>query len=109
MTPMDRDRTGRLVGRDLELDTFDRLLARLGEGFGGELVLVTGEPGIGKSSLLAEIAHRAERSGLRVLRGGCSAGEGPSPGPGGEILRSVAGPAPRPAGAPGRPPLPRPR
>src|SRR3954471_15241595 len=100
MTPMERDRTGRLVGRDLELDTFDRLLARLGEGFGGELVLVTGEPGIRQSSLLAEIAHRAERSGLRVLRGGCWEGGAPSYWPWRQILRSLGDQDLQPAGGP---------
>jgi tetratricopeptide (TPR) repeat protein len=75
---MERHRAGRLVGRDLELGTVDRLLANLADGHGGQLVLVTGEPGIGKSSLLDEVGRRADHAGCGVLRAGCWEGEAPS-------------------------------
>ncbi len=86
---MDRDLAGRLVGRGLELGTFDRLLAGLVDGVGGDLVLVTGEPGIGKSSLLAEVGRRAEQAGVDALRGGCSEDEAPSYWPWRQVLRGL--------------------
>src|SRR5689334_19955511 len=86
---MERHRAGRLVGRDLELDTFDRLLVDLTDGRGGQLVLVTGEPGIGKSSILDEVGRRADQVGLGVLRAGCWEGEAPSYWPWHQLLRDL--------------------
>lgn len=51
-----------LFGRDTELA---RLAAFLD---GGEAVLLEGEPGVGKSALLAATADRAETCGMKVLR-----------------------------------------
>ena len=68
---------------------FDRLLAGLGDGVGGDLVLVTGEPGIGKSSLLAEVGRRAEQAGVDALRGGCWEDEAPSYWPWRQVLRGL--------------------
>jgi DNA-binding CsgD family transcriptional regulator len=56
-----------LSGREHELRTLDGLLAGAGEGRGGALVLV-GQPGIGKTALLAAAAERAAAGHLRVLR-----------------------------------------
>jgi DNA-binding CsgD family transcriptional regulator len=60
-----------LVGRDRELAVLERLL---GEAKGGEprFAQVTGEPGIGKSYLLAELGRRADADGWLVLSGRCS-------------------------------------
>ena len=55
-----------LRGRDTEITAVDERLSDLSRGKGGVL-LVTGAPGIGKSSLLAEIRDRAGRAGSRVL------------------------------------------
>jgi class 3 adenylate cyclase len=62
------------VGRDGELR---RLTARLGEAAAGRggLVLVAGEPGIGKTRLVTELAGRAERQGALVLWGHCYEGD----------------------------------
>jgi class 3 adenylate cyclase/tetratricopeptide (TPR) repeat protein len=62
------------VGRDGELS---RLTVRLGESIAGRggLVLVAGEPGIGKTRLVNELAARAERDGAVVLWGHCYEGE----------------------------------
>jgi hypothetical protein len=60
--------SARLVGRDAALATTGAALADALDGAGG-LVLVTGEPGIGKSAVLAEQARRAAARGVRVLRG----------------------------------------
>ena len=51
----------------------DRLLAALDGVRGGErrLVLVAGEPGIGKTRLVAEAARRAHAAGATVLAGRC--------------------------------------
>jgi predicted ATPase len=48
-----------LVGRASELGSVDRLLAQIGGGGSAALELV-GEPGIGKTRLLAELAARAD-------------------------------------------------
>ena len=60
-----------LVGRAAERDALDAALARLRAGTGG-VVVVEGEPGIGKSRLLAELAARAEAAGCRVASGWAS-------------------------------------
>lgn len=53
-----------LLGRGDELDLIGSLLA----GEGGAAVLLRGDPGIGKTALLAAAAVQAEASGRRVLR-----------------------------------------
>ena len=57
-----------LVGRASEVDSVDRLLAQVGGGESAALELV-GEPGIGKTRLLAELAARADARGYLVLSG----------------------------------------
>lgn len=59
-----------LVGRARELDDGRQALDRLRTGTGG-IVVVTGEPGIGKSRLLAELRTAAEEGGIRWLEGKC--------------------------------------
>ena len=58
----------RLVGRDRELDALERLLAEVCAG-SARFVLVTGEPGIGKSCLVAELGRRARSADCLVLEG----------------------------------------
>ena len=53
-----------LVGRTREREALDDALARLEAGTGGLVVAVEGEPGIGKSRLLAELAERAAPDSL---------------------------------------------
>jgi len=66
----DRTRSGPMVGRtDLIHRVSDRL-ARLANGAGGMLV-VSGEPGIGKSRLLDELIADARQHGFHVLIGRC--------------------------------------
>jgi DNA-binding CsgD family transcriptional regulator/tetratricopeptide (TPR) repeat protein len=57
-----------LVGRDPELELLDGMLGEASEG-ASRFAFVSGEPGIGKSSLLGEIAARAEERDWLVLQG----------------------------------------
>ncbi|HZS86511.1 MAG TPA: AAA family ATPase [Chloroflexota bacterium] len=63
------------VGRTQELTRLERHLT----GEGPPLVLLAGEPGIGKSRLLHEAAARAVGQGWRVLAGGCQRRGGQEP------------------------------
>jgi DNA-binding NarL/FixJ family response regulator len=62
---------GHLVGRALELDSLQRILDALDRGRSGAIELA-GEPGIGKTRLLRELAACAEASGHLVLSGAAS-------------------------------------
>jgi tetratricopeptide (TPR) repeat protein/DNA-binding XRE family transcriptional regulator len=64
-----------LVGRTQEL----ALLARHLTGAGPPCLLLAGEPGIGKSRLLQEVATRAVQAGWQVLEGGCQRRGGQEP------------------------------
>ena len=67
-----------LVGRSEELLAIDHALARLDRGGPAALELM-GEPGIGKTRLLAELAARADALGHLVLSGSASELEGDLP------------------------------
>ncbi|HYB86642.1 MAG TPA: AAA family ATPase [Streptosporangiaceae bacterium] len=60
--------SGTLVGREAECEVIEQALARLADG-GSQVIELTGDPGIGKSRLLAEMARRAGERGLLVLAG----------------------------------------
>jgi DNA-binding CsgD family transcriptional regulator len=66
----------RIVGREAELERVDWMLDDLQSGV---TVSVEGEPGIGKTRLLAELAARAEERHFLVLEGRASEGEGDVP------------------------------
>ena len=51
-----------LIGRDRELSRLDGLVANV--GVRGSALVISGEPGIGKSALLAVAAARARDSGM---------------------------------------------
>lgn len=57
-----------LVGREAELRQLDGAVRRVAEG-GFAVVEICGGPGLGKSRMLAELAVRARRAGLRVCSG----------------------------------------
>jgi ATP/maltotriose-dependent transcriptional regulator MalT len=61
----------RLVGRAEEVALVERALDEVGAG-GGAMLLLTGEPGIGKTRLLAELARRGEDRKWLVLAGRAS-------------------------------------
>jgi tetratricopeptide (TPR) repeat protein/transcriptional regulator with XRE-family HTH domain len=64
-----------LVGRAQDLARLQRHLARKGP----PVLLLVGEPGIGKSRLLQEAAQHAEGQGWAVLAGGCTRAGGQLP------------------------------
>ncbi|MCB0906877.1 MAG: AAA family ATPase, partial [Nocardioidaceae bacterium] len=67
-----------LVGRDPQLSQLEQLLAAAGEGR-PSYAAVTGDPGIGKSRLCAELAALATAAGTRVLLGRCAQDDGAPP------------------------------
>jgi tetratricopeptide (TPR) repeat protein len=76
--------------REREADVLRRAIERAMHGE-GRLLVVQGEPGIGKSRLAEEILGEAERRGLRVLRTRAYRGEEDAPyGPWTRILRGLA-------------------
>jgi predicted ATPase/class 3 adenylate cyclase len=81
---------GVFVGRDAELAQLDTALdAALGGQ--GRLVLVAGEPGIGKTRLAQELGSRARERGGRLLWGRCYEGDGaPAYWPWVQVLRAYA-------------------
>ena len=65
--------TAPLIGRKRECEELERLLDLVTLRSSG-VIEVTGEPGIGKSRLLAELAARADRRGFAVLAGQAAPG-----------------------------------
>ena len=77
-TATGRPARGVFVGRERELAELTSALddVLLGQG---RLVMLVGEPGIGKTRTAQELAARAEPRGARVLWGWCYEGEGAPP------------------------------
>ncbi|MGH2391222.1 MAG: ATP-binding protein, partial [Chloroflexota bacterium] len=67
-----------LIGRGQELAVLESRLDAIAGGR-TRVVLVTGEPGIGKTRFLNAVAERAARAGMLVLRGGATDAEGMPP------------------------------
>ncbi len=79
------------VGRDRELADLASALEEATSG-GGSLVLVTGEPGIGKTRLTSELARVASQRGLRVATGRCwEEGGAPPYWPWIQVVRALGG------------------
>ena len=64
------DRSAPFVGRNSELEALVALARSVRSGHGRSAV-VTGEPGIGKTRLIDELAARAEAEGMVVVRARC--------------------------------------
>ena len=88
MAVLDRIARGRFVGRQKELKQARAIWMQTMAG-AGQTLLISGEPGIGKSSLTRELATQAEISGGRALIGECYAEGGAPYSPFSQILRSV--------------------
>jgi class 3 adenylate cyclase/tetratricopeptide (TPR) repeat protein len=87
---LDEAATSPLVGRHAELERLLALSSAVDEQRRAGFALVTGEPGLGKSRLIAEVARRTD--GATVLSGAClSYGEGITYWPIAAIVRSAAG------------------
>ncbi len=69
---------GRLVGRTVELDEARQLWRRALEG-NGHAVLLSGEPGAGKTRLAREVTIQAAVDGATVMAGGCYEYEATTP------------------------------
>ena len=84
------------VGRDHELAAFIDTSAAVGEQ-SSRIVLVSGEPGIGKSALLSQLRQRLVCDGWLVVAGHCSEADGAPPAWAWvQALRSLADVAPPP-------------
>lgn len=67
-----------MVGRDADLESLVDVVMRAERGQPSYAV-ITGDPGIGKSRLAAELIQRTRQRGLRVLVGRCSQDDGAPP------------------------------
>jgi predicted ATPase/DNA-binding CsgD family transcriptional regulator len=67
-----------LVGRAAHLETLDHLLAKSMSGQ-GQIVLLTGDEGSGKSRLIAELCSLAQARGVQILQTTCEALDCPAP------------------------------
>jgi class 3 adenylate cyclase len=82
------------VGRTAQLNALSARLSELEAGRGA-VVMLRGEPGIGKSRLLEEFADHARQRGAMVLRGACYDGEWqPAYGPFAEAILEYSGRTP---------------
>ena len=66
------------VGRQREMETLTAALDDALSG-SGRMVMLAGEPGIGKTRLAQELASRAESLGVQVMWGSCYEGAGAPP------------------------------
>jgi class 3 adenylate cyclase/tetratricopeptide (TPR) repeat protein len=79
------------VGRESELEHLAGQLAETAVGRGG-LVMVVGDPGIGKTRTAEELSERARRQGMNVVWGHCYEGDWAPPyGPFVELLEAIVG------------------
>lgn len=60
-----------VVGRRAEISTIAEALKRVADGAGREVLLISGEPGMGKTTLVAEVARAAFDNAAYVLFGHC--------------------------------------
>jgi len=88
LSTIDRIVRGRMIGRQAEFDQARELWYEAAEGT-GQIVLISGEPGVGKTRLLTEIITQSEVMGAQVLGSASYAEGGPPYSPFKQILREV--------------------
>lgn len=88
LSVLERIVRGKMVGRQKEFQQARELWKKATSGE-GQLLLISGEPGIGKTRLTRETATHAEVSGGRVLTGACYAEGGAPYAAFGQIIRQV--------------------
>ena len=86
--PLERIARGRMVGRVKELAEVQRLWRSAAAGQ-GQVLLISGEPGIGKTRLVRELSARVEISGGAALAASCYAESGAPYAPVALIIRSA--------------------
>ena len=59
-----------LIGRDAQVAALSRLLDQARNGH-GQFALISGEAGIGKSRLVAEVRRLAQAAGATIWQGRC--------------------------------------
>lgn len=90
--PLDRLAGGIYVGREQDTDELRAALEDALSGRGGRLLMLAGEPGIGKTRTAAELATYAQLRGARVLWGRCYESEvAPPYWPWTQIIRAYSG------------------
>ena len=80
-----------VVGRGTELALLGAAIKHVAAGEGSEVILVSGEPGQGKTTLVAEAARGAHEAGMTVLWGRCDEAVGAPYAPFGEALAHYVG------------------
>jgi class 3 adenylate cyclase len=75
-----------VIGRENELAMLKAAAKRVASGEGRELVLIAGEPGQGKTTLVSEMARHCHEHGMTVLLGRCDEEVGAPYRPFGEAL-----------------------
>ena len=88
LSTLDRIVRGRMIGREAEFDKARELWYEATEGK-SQILLVSGEPGVGKTRLLREIITQSEVMGAQVLGSASYAEGGPPYSPFKQILREV--------------------
>lgn len=84
-----------VIGRRSALTALDSALEDVLAGVSGRVVLVSGEPGIGKTRVVTQLARTAEERRARVLWGRChEADVSPAYWPWVPVVRELAGPRP---------------
>jgi len=86
LSVLERIERGRLVAREGELSEARAIWRKASAGEGG-MLLVSGEPGIGKTRLVRELCTEVQVAGDRVLVGECYAESGAPYAPFAQILR----------------------
>jgi DNA-binding SARP family transcriptional activator len=92
LSVLERIERGRMVGRERELQEARALWNQALSGQ-GRLLLISGEPGVGKTRLVRELVTQAEVSGGRALVGASYAEGGAPYAAFGQIIRQVLGSA----------------